>query len=212
MNVSLKISCLVGVVCLLFVGRVSGDDHDNCKDSDHTSHMGYARTENWSTTPCSTPTGPTEDTIYGPTSFLNCTCVGPIPINYTHARSRTHSVNVSGSGTISGKTGLALKILADAHANITLGGGWTGTWVDNITIYVGPYNLPVKYHVMFEHVRTEKYTASGTVETADCHFTCTRGLLTDCDDFCNKTTDNGTGVGWTTAERVRFYNGAVCYH
>jgi len=195
-------------ICLLLVAN-NASGHDGCINDEHVDHMGYTRTQNWLSTPQSTANGPDEDYIYGPTDFMTCTCVA-LPINYTRAKERIHQVSVGGSATVTAKSGLATKLIADAHASVTLNGGWEGTWKEPITVSVGPYNLPAWSHVTFEHVKTEKYTATGTVHSADCHFSCTRGLLANCDEFCNQVESTGNATGWTSAERVRFFNLITC--
>lgn len=181
-------------------------DGDGCMTVDPDGLCGCASTmeciisveENWQGSPDVTSEGPTDDPIFENT-YENCACGdGNVSVSYTTEREHTVHVDLGvevGSAVEASASVLAGSIKGSAHANVTLETGWSGSWTQTFT---DNFEVPIaECNRKTYKVKRNKYTASGTIDYADCRFVY---YISSSDNsyagYCGKGTIGGDGQGW----------------
>lgn len=173
--------------------------------------------ENWTSPPISTPTGPEMILLYQDTLDYECQ-VGEIPcqnypalpVSIRTTERRTHMYNVGLTVSASAATKLALKLVVDAKASVTVNGSYSNEEVREYEVAIGPFDQAycTKWHYLD---RMEKWQASGSISEAQYRVTWCNSCI--CGEnavytYCNKETAAGEAIGYGGRKRDFWWDDA----
>lgn len=133
--------------------------------------------------------------------LINSTCDN-VERGNTYKRSVTHRVHVDLTGEVewgaeAGAKVLAAELKTFSKARVSLGGGWSGEWKEELT-FSSKIELKKCQKVWYVFLKNRR-EASGTIYSWEHRIICMNGKTGKLAyTYCNKRKLKGVGVGWGT--------------
>ncbi len=180
------------VLVLATVAQTSWAQHTHDK---HFGHKGYTIAKPWSDTPVSCPSGPNVK-VYFDQTWINCSCTTMGPIVVSESDEVIDATTVTVGASVTAKTALMLKMIAEAAFTCTANKSWTASKKHNIGT-VMTVSL-TKCSAGQLTTTADEYSSSGSVVGADCKYECNiHGIA-----YCNKGLSMAEGFGVKNKETV----------